>query len=565
MTENVQKFPKQFLGPSYSSRVARADAERTVNMYIEINPLQTAANDEMSTLIGMPGLTLITNLGTNPIRGLYTTQDTSTAYAVTGNQLYRIYSTNLSTPTLVGTLATSSGPVNFADNGINVLLVDGQYGYVTSLITSPAITLGTFISAGLTYVNGTYNNFPLSGGNGTGLTVNLVVTGHAIVSCTLANPGTGYQVGDVLNANSLGDTAFTIKVATCPLSVTTITNPNFYPASTVAFQDGYFICNQVGTPYFFISDLYNTNFLPLNEANKSGAVDNIQGLVVLNRILYLIGQNTAETWWDSGQSGSTPFTRQDGQFNQVGCVASQTIQKLFNTFIWLGRSPEGGGVVYQMQNSQATRISNHAVEYAIQTLPGDISTAKAYTWQTEGHYFYALNLPGSTTTWVYDLDSQIWVEQQTNIAGVMGRHLVDNHCYFANAHLVGDYSTGNIYKYDYTNYTDNGNPIVRIRQAPHITDSMKWIFYKVFQIDFTPGTGNSLQSNPQVMLNWSDDGGETWSAPLYAAIGAQGAFTTRARWSRLGKSRDRIFRVTCSDPVKFDIVSAMMDIEEGNA
>lgn len=566
MTENVNKFPKQFLGPSYSTRVARADAERTVNLYLEINPLQTGANDETSVLIGTPGLTTVANIGTNPIRGIYTSQDTTAAYFVTGNELYRIYDTDMSAPTLVGNLSTSSGHVNFADNGTNVLLVDGSYGYVTSLATSPAITLGTFVPAGTAYTNGTYINFPLSGGNGTGLTASIIVANNAVTSCTLLSAGTGYQVGDVLNCNSLGDTAFTIRVATCPLSLAKITNPNFYPASTVGFMDGYFILNQVGTPNFFISDLYDTNFLPLNQANKSGAVDNIQGIVVLNRILYLVGQNTTETWWDSGTSGSTPFTRQDGQFNQMGCVAPQTIRTCAtNSFIWLGQSPEGAGVVFQMQNSQAIRISNHGVEYAINNSTGDISQSTAYTWQVEGHFFYVLSIPGCASTWVYDVSTSEWFEQQSNIAGVMGRHLGNCHAYFNKTHLIGDYTTGIIYKYDFNNYTDNGSPIVRIRQAPHVTNSLRRIFYKLFQIDFTPGTGNSLSPNPQVTLNWSDDGGMTWSAPMYASIGAAGAYTTRARWQRLGNSRDRIFRVTCSDPVQFNIVSAMLDLELGDA
>ena len=62
--------------------------------------------------------------------------------------------------------------------------------------------------------------------------------------------------------------------------------------------------------------------------------------------------------------------------------------------------------------------------------------------------------------------------------------------------------------------------------------------------------------NPRAMLRWSNDGGSTWSKEYWQDIGQQGKYTHRAIWRRLGWSRDRIFEVVVTDPIKAVIVSA---------
>ena len=353
--------------------------------------------------------------------------------------------------------------------------------------------------------------------------------------------------------------------------LTQITSVNFYPASTVSFQDGYFIFCQTGTSYFFISDLYSVNFLALNVANKSGDSDIIVATITNNRILYLLGQNTIETWWDQGASGSTPFVRQDGQFSQTGCLAVGTVLRLSNTFLFLGSNPQGGAVVYIMQNAQPVRISTNAVEFSIQnaSILGQISTATAYGWQVEGHYFYALNVPGLNTTWLYDMSNGAWCEQQSNVNGTIGRHLGSCHTFYLGNHIIGDYQSNRVYTYDWNTYTDNGNPIMRIRQSPHVAKSLNRIFYSMLELDIEPGVGiinGTLdQMNPTITLEISNDGSKTFGNPISVAMGKTGNYFNRVRFNRLGSSRDRVFRVSCSSPVKFNLLSAQLCIELGTS
>ena len=351
----------------------------------------------------------------------------------------------------------------------------------------------------------------------------------------------------------------------------TIVDPNFFPTDTITFQDGYFIGVQKGTNAFFISDINSVDFPPLNEAFAAGSPDILVAAISNNRQLYLLGTKSQEIWWNSGQSAATPFTRQDGRFSQVGCVSAASIAVLGETFLWLGTNNQGGGVVYMLDNAMPTRVSTYAVEFSLQSI-GDLTGATAYAYQQEGHYFYVLNIPGLNTTWVYDMGTKQWAERQSSINGVTGRNIGETHCFLNGVHIIGDHSSGNIYSLNLNSYTENGNPIYRIRQSPHVSDSLNRMFYKLFEVDFQFGVGlpnngsNPVSSvNPRVTLEISNDGGETWGNAIYAALGKIGQYKYRARWQRLGSSRDRVFRVTVTEPVRVVMLSAMLDVEVGVA
>ena len=71
-------------------------------------------------------------------------------------------------------------------------------GAIAVFGVSPA----TGFNGGTLYTNGVYSNVPLSGGNGSGATANIVVSGGSITSVSLTNPGNFYAQGDLLTVNS---------------------------------------------------------------------------------------------------------------------------------------------------------------------------------------------------------------------------------------------------------------------------------------------------------------------------------------------------------------------------
>ena len=353
-------------------------------------------------------------------------------------------------------------------------------------------------------------------------------------------------------------------------SLTQQTSPGWMGADFVTYQDGYFIFNVPGTNQFYVTDLLATTINALNFASKETNPDNIVGILSDNRNLWLFGSQTTEVWYDAGNPTGSPFSIVQGGYIEVGCAAAFSVAKINNMIFFLGQDPRGKGIVYAISGYQPQRVSTHAVELAIQSY-GDLSDSTAYCYQENGHNFYVLNVPNANTTWVYDMVTGLWHERVYTNNGIFQRHLGQCHAFAYGAHVIGDYQTGNFYQMSSTYYLDNGKQITRQRISPHIAKDMNRIFYSTFQLEVEPGTGldglgwlgTGEGTNPQAMLQFSDDGGHTWSNERWAAIGQIGKTKWRAIWRRLGHARDRVFKLTITDPVKVVLIGAELDLLEG--
>lgn len=87
------------------------------------------------------------------------------------------------------------------------------YYYPESIVQSAINTLGA-ITAGSGYSNGTHFGVALTGGSGSGATARIVVSGGAVTSVTLENPGVYYAVNDNLSATIGAGAGFSIPVST---------------------------------------------------------------------------------------------------------------------------------------------------------------------------------------------------------------------------------------------------------------------------------------------------------------------------------------------------------------
>jgi hypothetical protein len=114
----------------------------------------------------------------------------------------------------------------------------------------------------------------------------------------------------------------------------------------------------------------------------------------------------------------------------------------------------------------------------------------------------------------------------------------------------------------YPSFNLASDPIRRVRQAPHLSNEQKWNYYHRFQLDFEAG-GPRTSSTMEYSLQWSDDGGHTWSNLHTIHVGDEGQYKFRAVWRRLGRSRDRIFRVIDSNDDKAVWIDAFLDVTPG--
>lgn len=352
-------------------------------------------------------------------------------------------------------------------------------------------------------------------------------------------------------------------LATAP-SVELITDVNFRGATTVTFQDGYFIFNEPDTGNFFLSALYDgLTYNPTDVAVAEGNPDNVVAVQSDHRELWVIGQVTSEIYYNSGNT-DFPFERIQGAFLEWGTSSPYTVQRGDEALWFLAGNRTGGLVMMRIDNYQGRRISTHAVELALkQASLEDIALARGYITLQEGHTFYVLTI--GEQTWVYDVATELWHERaRWKEDGTFGRHRGEGAVVVQDIVLTGDFETGELYAMSMDAYDDAGRPLVRMRTAPYVGQNRQWVYHESLEIDFERGggldSGQEPGETPQAKLEWSNDDARTWSTPLWQTIGPLGQYTPRVKWNRLGRARDRVYRVTVSDPVKVSMTQAILRV-----
>lgn len=343
----------------------------------------------------------------------------------------------------------------------------------------------------------------------------------------------------------------------------TITDPDFPVASRVSFADGYFLLNEVGTGRIWITSLYGTDVDALDFTTAEGAPDDVVTHIVDHREWWAIGSKSAEVYQNTGNA-DFPYERLGGAFIEMGCAAAHSVAKADNSVLWLSQDERGQGFVVRADGYRPVIVSTRAVEYAIGQY-STISDAVGYTYQQGGHTFYVLSFPTANATWCLDITTGLWHERAYWSNGAESRHRVIAHAFVFGKHLGLDHSNGKLYEMRLDAYTDDGAVIRALRRTQHQHAQGKRLFWSSLQVDFEAGVGLSTGqgSDPQAMLRWSDDGGKTWSGEKWRSIGKQGEYDKRAIWRRLGQSRNRVYELVITDPVKRVIIDAWAEVEMG--
>jgi hypothetical protein len=354
-----------------------------------------------------------------------------------------------------------------------------------------------------------------------------------------------------------GTNGYTYTIATTTFAQ--IADVDFPTADVNLFLDGYTIVNKANSGSFQISSSYDsTAYSALDIKTAEGDPDNLATIAKRNRQLFAIGTTSTEVFYNSG-SGTPPFERVNGLIIDAGCLARWSVATVNKTLMWLTKEKEGAGYVMRLDGYTPVRVSTAALDYAISSY-GDVSDAFAYSYHRDGHIFYVLTFPTVKETWCYDAVTNMWHKRETY--GCDGRHLSNAHIFFNNKHYVGDYRNGKIYELSESAYTDDGDPIIAYRTSPYVYQDNNPINFASFEVGFETGVGNSDCEDPQASLQWSDDGGHTWSNEHWKSIGRIGEYANRVRWTRLGQakgSHGRLWKVGISDPVKRVMINASVN------
>lgn len=532
--------PVPLFGIGNKAKSVVVSAQERLNVYVELND---DPEKQVITMYPRPGLVSAVDFGAFPIRGMW--QKGDFLYVVQRDSLYRV--ANDGSTLLLGTLLTNSGRVDISDNGVQLIVVDGPYGYIY-LFSPTARTISSITRVTTTATLTTAQAHGLM----TGMQVTVSGATPSQYNGTFTITVTGANTFTYVMGSDPGSSASPVGSYTVSSGFARITDPDFPGASTVTFLNQRFIVNEPSSGRFFWSALIDgSSWDALDFATAEASPDDLVRVFAEAGQLYLFGDTTTEVWGDSGAADKA-FVKIGGGAVEWGLAARWSLVKYADSMAFLRKNRLGQVQVCVMAGSVAQPISNPQVEVEF-TSYGDVSNATALAYMVNGHAFYQINFPTVGKTWMYDAQSKAW----SVLESFGGMHRASMSAQLLGNIYAADFGNGKLYTIEPDVLTDDGQPMVREFTARHqsIGD-----FTRVAELwlEMQPGVGNQtgLGVDPQVMMKVSRDGGNTYGNELWTSIGKVGEYKNRAVWRRLGQARDWVMRFRVTDPVVAVFVAA---------
>jgi hypothetical protein len=358
-------------------------------------------------------------------------------------------------------------------------------------------------------------------------------------------------------------------------TLTAITDPDFRASDSVVYKDGYFVFSASDGSVFFNSALNDPfSFDGLDFGTAEINPDRITGLHVNHNELFVSGFDTIELFQNIGGSGF-PFQRIPGANIQKGVRAPFSMVEFDNTFCFVGGGLNEKPAIWKVTgSSSAQKISTDAIDQVIQKYTeAEIESAFALTFSDRGQHLALFTFESTTTpsrTFVYNAtasaytESKVWFELQTGTKD--NRFRVQSIVYAYGKLMVGDSLSGIIGELDHSTLDYYGDEIWRRSVTSPFSNQGLPIFSGDFEATFESGvgltTGNG--SNPQAALDFSDNGGRTFTGQINRPIGKIGKYGQRAVWSRQGRFPvARSIGLTVTDKVRANLIELAATPEGG--
>lgn len=435
-----------------------------------------------------------------------------------------------------------------------------------SLIGSPGLTLftaafGSLPSRGMWAVNTlptpllfTVHAGTLYSVNNAAVTAAIGVIGTTTGEISMADDGTYLVLVD-------GVKGYYYNML-IPAGLTQIVDANFTTSpKTVTWQDTYFIVTSGATNQFQLSTNANPATWPAVNINFTGSAPGALARGQADHsVLMLFGDVYTEFWQDTG-SPDFPYAVIPGSAQEFGLSSAEGLCKYDNSLAGLFQNKMGQVNVSRLQGFRLQKLSSSDLDITINGY-STLGNTEAFGYMNGGHPMLHMIFETAGKNWEYDGATGAWNERRSSTGG---RYLGYKFAVFQGRQLVSDWSAGNILQMDSTVYSDNGSDTAMEVTSKHIWNDDKFISIPSIQVDFQTGVGLSVGqgSDPQVDLQVSKDGGNTFTSIGFASIGKVGEYTQRVIWRRLGRARDWVLRLRITDPVKRVITGASAEIVGG--
>lgn len=359
-------------------------------------------------------------------------------------------------------------------------------------------------------------------------------------------------------------------------ALTQITDVDFITASTVVFKDGFFVFSAADGSVFFnsaLNDPFTFNALDFGTAEINP--DKIVALHVNHNELFVAGEETIELFQNVGGSGF-PFQRIPGANIQKGVYGRFTLAEFDNTFVFVGGGRNEDPAIWKVTGSSSVqKISTSAIDNAIQKFTdAEIANSFSWTYSEGGNFFVGFTFESSripSKTFVYDATtsalagSSSWHERQSGVAD--NRWRVNSMIRLGGKPLVGDQIDGRLGELDLEVFDEYGDVLLWSKSSQPFANQGTRMFFGEIELTMEQGVGltTGQGSDPVVRMDFSDDGGRTFSSEFSRKYGKIGKYQQRTVWRRQGDFPvSRVVRFTGTDPVKRNILKLEANAESGN-
>jgi len=339
------------------------------------------------------------------------------------------------------------------------------------------------------------------------------------------------------------------------------------PVTSVDYSDGILIVSAGGRVYFSHTANDNTNWVGTDVFTPIFKADSVMAVACVKSEVYAFGSQTIEVYLNDS---TTPYSRRPGSTVLYGLAAVDSLCTFNDGFLFLGKTQDGQYNVYFMSYYYTvSQISNFSINWQQNNTASTIENAYAFIqYSKDGHIFYHLTIPGTNTTYVYDILTKEWQERQSKRpypdsdgADVYGEFRCKYHVNFRGKNLFFDSYSGKIFQESFTTMTEDGLTIKRQRTSQIYDQDRVYTSASMLEIDCNTGEAalNTGQgSDPVLMLEISKDGGRTFGQPRNISLGKLGKYLSRCRTTKLGTMRSACLRLTLTDPVDLMIQSAVV-------
>jgi hypothetical protein len=322
----------------------------------------------------------------------------------------------------------------------------------------------------------------------------------------------------------------------------------------VTYQDSYgifYATGADGTKWFFSDTNDFTAYDATDVYTQRARNDDIAGIISHRQQIWIPGKKAYEVWYNYGGDNTSTANPtfalyKDGVYD-VGIIAPATLTDMQGAAVcWLSNRND----LIMSSGLNPTAVTNGMFS---RELSGYLSVedANAFSYVDEGHTFVQINFPTADKTWCFDATTKMWFKKQSwKPDGTWGRHRANCYAYFQNKHYVGDYSNGKVYEMTRDTYDDDGNDIRRELYTVNQDSGIHPKRHNPVQVITASGVGLvGATAEPQIMLRYSNNDGNTWSSEIWRGVGDIGEYGNKAIWWRLGSSSKRMYHLAMTDRV----------------